>query len=462
MKTQRRSPGTIILGLALVLILIAESVLLVWFVQTRVLQTAPADETLSNDPPEENQPAQPLPDTPDVPDAPDTPEDTVDQAASLPQPDAELQPDETQPDETQPDETQPDETQRPGSDDPYGARVEELLAEMTLWEKVCQMFVITPESLTGSGTVTQAGEQTRQALADYPVGGLVYFADNLQSSEQVRSMISNTQSYSELGLLIAVDEEGGVVNRLMNTLGTTHFDSMYFYKDDGAQTAHDNAQTIGSDIASYGFNTDFAPVADVWSNPNNTVIGYRAYSDDFEQAAELVAAAVEGFHDAGTICTLKHFPGHGDTAEDSHYSSAYVDKTKAELEQEEWLSFQAGIDAGADMVMVGHLIVPALDDVPATISQVMITDILRGELGFDGVVITDSLEMSGISSTYSSGELAVRAIEAGVDLLLEPVSFRAAVNGVMDAVENGRLSEERIEESVRRILTLKLKYGILA
>jgi beta-N-acetylhexosaminidase len=275
-------------------------------------------------------------------------------------------------------------------------------------------------------------------------------------------MITNTQSYSKLGLLIAVDEEGGVVNRLMSTLGTTHFDSMYNYRNDGTETAHDNAQTIGSDIAAYGFNTDFAPVADVWSNPSNTVIGYRAYSDDYEQAAELVAAAVSGFHDAGVACTLKHFPGHGDTAEDSHYSSAYVSKTKEELEAEEWLPFQTGIDAGADLVMIGHLSVPSLDSVPATISHTIVTDILRGELGFDGVVITDSLEMSSVSNLYSSDELAVLAIEAGVDLLLEPSSFRTAVNGVIAALDSGRLTEERINESVLRILTLKLKYGIIS
>jgi beta-N-acetylhexosaminidase len=161
-------------------------------------------------------------------------------------------------------------------------------------------------------------------------------------------------------------------------------------------------------------------------------------------------------------CTLKHFPGHGDTAEDSHYSSAYVSKTKEELEAEEWLPFQTGIDAGADLVMIGHLSVPSLDSVPATISHTIVTDILRGELGFDGVVITDSLEMSSVSNLYSSDELAVLAIEAGVDLLLEPSSFRTAVNGVIAALDSGRLTEERINESVLRILTLKLKYGIIS
>jgi beta-N-acetylhexosaminidase len=429
----------VIVAVLLVLLLAAECVLLVWFVKTHLLSK-------SEDSTEQTELAA-EPET--------TPQEPSDQGGS-----EAIAPTEETP-EVPEDSGESEETDAVEAD-PITARAQEILSDMSVWEKVCQMFVVSPETLAASGTVTQAGDQTRTALQDYPVGGVIYFAKNLVSSDQVKTMIANTQSYSKLGLLIAVDEEGGVVNRLMSTLGTTHFDSMYNYRNDGTETAHDNAQTIGSDIATYGFNTDFAPVADVWSNPSNTVIGYRAYSDDYEQAAELVAAAVSGFHDAGVACTLKHFPGHGDTAEDSHYSSAYVSKTKEELEAEEWLPFQAGIDAGADLVMIGHLSVPALDSVPATISHTIVTDILRGELGFDGVVITDSLEMSSVSNLYSSDELAVLAIEAGVDLLLEPSSFRTAVNGVIAALDSGRLTEERINESVLRILTLKLKYGIIS
>jgi beta-N-acetylhexosaminidase len=429
----------VIVAVLLVLLLAAECVLLVWFVKTHLLSK-------SEDSTEQTELAA-------EPEA--TPQEPSDRGGS-----EAIAPIEETP-EVPEDSGESKETDAVEAD-PITARAQEILSDMSVWEKVCQMFVVSPETLAASGTVTQAGDQTRTALQDYPVGGVIYFAKNLVSSDQVKTMIANTQSYSKLGLLIAVDEEGGVVNRLMSTLGTTHFDSMYNYRNDGTETAHDNAQTIGSDIATYGFNTDFAPVADVWSNPSNTVIGYRAYSDDYEQAAELVAAAVSGFHDAGVACTLKHFPGHGDTAEDSHYSSAYVSKTKEELEAEEWLPFQAGIDAGADLVMIGHLSVPALDSVPATISHTIVTDILRGELGFDGVVITDSLEMSSVSNLYSSDELAVLAIEAGVDLLLEPSSFRTAVNGVIAALDSGRLTEERINESVLRILTLKLKYGIIS
>ncbi len=444
--SRRTNPIHIALAILLVIVLVVECVVLVRFVQKKILadpqddtslsapdNTQPDTPELPTDPdpeqPPQDDPVQPVPDEPDTPTVPDTPE--------------------------------PTDPTPPVTDDPYAARAQEIMADMTTWEKVCQMFLITPESLTTAATVTRAGEQTQASLAEYPVGGLVYFARNLESSEQVLSMIANTQDYSELGLFIAVDEEGGIVNRLMDTLGTTYINSMFNYRNEGTLSAHDNAMTIGSDIKAYGFNVDFAPVADVWSNPENTVIGRRAYSDDFAQAAELIKAAVEGFHDAGVICTLKHFPGHGDTAEDSHYASAYVSKTKEELQTQEWLPFQSGIDAGADMVMIGHLSVPALDDEPATVSEVIVTDILRGELGFDGVVITDSLEMSSVSELYDSAELAVRAIEAGIDILLEPQSFRGAVDGVMSAIESGRLREERINESVERILILKLKYGII-
>lgn len=447
MRNNRTNPLHIALAFLLMIVLAIECVVLVRFVKKNILADPQGGASLSA-------PNGDLTNTPTLP---------LDPEPDQPSQNTPVQPEQNEPDTpVVPAPSDPADPEPPAEDtDPYAARAQQILTEMTTWEKVCQMFIITPESLTTAATVTRAGEQTQASLAEYPVGGLVYFAKNLESPEQVLTMIANTQEYSELDLFIAVDEEGGIVNRLMDTLGTTYINSMFNYRNEGTLSAHDNAMTIGSDIKAYGFNVDFAPVADVWSNPENTVIGRRAYSDDFEQAAELIKAAVEGFHDAGMICTLKHFPGHGDTAEDSHYASAYVSKTKEELQAQEWLSFQAGIDAGADMVMIGHLSVPALDDEPATVSDVIVTDILRGELGFDGVVITDSLEMSSVSELYDSDELAVRAIEAGIDILLEPQSFRGAVDGVMRAIESGRLSEERINESVERILILKLKYGII-
>ena len=339
--------------------------------------------------------------------------------------------------------------------------VDETLAGMTLHEKVCQMMFVTPEELTGEDGVTVAGDATRQALENYPVGGIVYFAKNLESQDQVKEMIDNSQKYSSIGLFVATDEEGGVVNRLMDTVGTTYIGSMYYYKDDGDETAYENACTIANDMSALGFNLDFAPVADVWSNPDNTVIGERAYSDDYAQAAELVGNAVKGFNDGGVMCTLKHFPGHGDTAEDSHYSSAYVHRTKEEIMADEMQPFRSGIEAGAEFVMVGHLIVPDIDEVPATLSYKIATGILRDELKFEGVAITDSFEMESIADNYSVDDAVVMSVKAGMDMILQPKDMASAVNSIEQAVADGELSEDRIDESVRRILTLKESRGLL-
>lgn len=339
--------------------------------------------------------------------------------------------------------------------------VEKTLADMSLRDKVCQMMFVRPESITGIDVVTAAGDTTKSALEQYPVGGIVYFAQNMESKDQVKEMIDNSQSYSKVGLFISTDEEGGMVNRLMNTVGTTYIDSMYNYKDEGTQKAHDNAYTIASDMAALGFNMDFAPVADVWSNPDNTVIGERAYSDDYSQAAELVGSAVKGFEDGGVMCTLKHFPGHGDTAEDSHYSSAYVRRTKDEIMADEMQPFTAGIDAGAEFVMVGHLIVPDIDELPATLSYKITTEMLRNEMHFDGIAITDSLAMSSIADNYGVGESAVMSIKAGIDMLLDPTDIDTAIDAVVQAVESGDITEDRIDDSVRKILALKEKHGLV-
>lgn len=339
--------------------------------------------------------------------------------------------------------------------------VEDIISEMSLREKVCQMMFVTPESITGTDNVTVAGDATKQALADYPVGGIVYFAQNFDSMEQTKEMIKNSQEYSKIGLFIATDEEGGIVNRLMDTVGTTYIDSMYTYKDEGADKAYKNAYIIASDMAQLGFNLDFAPVADVWSNPDNTVIGERAYSDDYGQAAELVESAVKGFEDGGVMCTLKHFPGHGDTAEDSHYGSAYVNKTKEQIMKEEMQPFKSGINAGADFVMVGHLIVPDIDELPASLSYQITTVMLRQEMDFEGLTITDSLAMSSIADNYGVGDSSVMAVKAGIDMLLAPDDVETAVSAVCGAVESGDISEERIDESVRRILSLKVKKGLV-
>ncbi|MBR1472547.1 MAG: glycoside hydrolase family 3 [Lachnospiraceae bacterium] len=348
----------------------------------------------------------------------------------------------------------------------YDEKVETLLQEMTLHEKVCQMIVVTPEALTGVNVATAAGAMTQQGLQSMPVGGICFLAQNLETPEQTRTMIANMQSFAKedhgIGLLITLDEEGGKVARVAGKLGTTQFSPMYEYRNDGVETARQNAKTIAADIYSMGVNLDLAPVADVWTNRENTVIGKRAYSDDPEQAAELVAAAVGGFHEGGVMCTLKHFPGHGDTKEDSHTGTAYSYKTLEELRQTEFLPFISGIDAGADIVMSSHVTMPQVDPtrLPTTLSPVILS-ILRDELGFQGVIMTDSLSMKALTDHYGYAKIGVMAVQAGNDILLCQLGMREMVAAIEEAVIKGEITEERIDQSVGRILALKLKYGLI-
>ena len=335
----------------------------------------------------------------------------------------------------------------------------DIVDSMTLHDKICQMFIVRPEELTGGTDMTSAAKATHDSLEEYPVGGLIYFSNNMESRAQVTEMIAATRKYAEeldcVPLFFSVDEEGGRVARCAEKLGTTVFDPMYYYKTKGAEAAQSNARTIAEDIVQFGFDLDFAPVADTWSNPVNTVIGTRAYSDDYAETAKLVEAAVKGFREGGVHCTLKHFPGHGDTIADSHAGFALSERSLDQLRSNEYLAFESGIRAGADFVMVGHITVPAIDDRPASMSSKVINEELRGRLGYEGVVITDALGMGAIANAYRSSVCAVMAVEAGNDMLLSPENLGEAVKGIETAVSNGMISEKRIDESVRRILRAK-------
>lgn len=344
----------------------------------------------------------------------------------------------------------------------FTAAADALMGSMSTHEKICQLMIVTPEALTGVDGVNAAGELTRQALADYPVGGIIYNAVNLESVEQTKEMITSSQAYAKTPLFIAVDEEGGDVARVAWKLGTTAFEPMYTYKDQGEQVAYDNARTIATDLHELGFNLDFAPVADVRTNPDNTVIGSRAYSDDYSQAASLVAAAVKGFAQGGVLSTLKHFPGHGGTDEDSHEGLAYVSAPAEALKAGELTPFQSGIAAGADMVMVGHLVVSAVDDtLPATLSPKVVPELLRRYLGYDGVVVTDGMTMDAITDNYDHDAIIKGIFDADVDMILQPDSIDSYIEAVENALDNGTITMDQLDRKVRRILTLKLRKGIL-
>ena len=343
----------------------------------------------------------------------------------------------------------------------------EILASMTLEEKVWQLFMVTPEQLTGVDCATIAGSRTESALRNFPVGGIIYFAQNLEDVEQTRSLLSGTQNFSKeisgIGLFLAVDEEGGTVARAANSLGTTKFEDMAHYgaKND-AQEAYGIGKTIGTDIGSLGFNVDFAPVADVDLCDGNE-LGDRIFSDDPQIVANMVSAVVKGLQETGVSATLKHFPGLGAEDGNSHDDDrVIIDRSPEQLRSAEFVPFSAGIDAGADFVMVGHQIMTFDESgLPSDLSYTIVTEYLRGELGFDGIAVTDSHVMNTISGTYSSAEAAILALEAGMDMILMPQSVSEAVAGVCSAVESGRLTESRIDESVTRILREKEEKGLL-
>ena len=347
-------------------------------------------------------------------------------------------------------------------DEKYMNMAKEYIKDMSDKEKFCQMMIVTPESLTGVDVATVAGDATKEALEKYPVGGIIYFSQNLEDKDQTTEMIKNSQSYSKTPMFIAIDEEGKTVARAEEKLDVTKFENMYKYKDKGEKTAYDNAKTIASDISKFGFNLDLAPVADVWSNPSNTVIGERAYSDDFGQAASLVSSAVKGFKDGGVMTALKHFPGHGDTTEDTHEKLAYVNKTKDVIINEELLPFKSGLEAGADMVMVGHLVVSDIDEnYPATLSPKVISQLLKEELRYDGVVISDSFQMAAITDNYTANKIVKNAVNAGVDILLMPENIDDYLKAFETAVKDGSITQEQIDNSVTKIIALKYKNGLL-
>ena len=347
-------------------------------------------------------------------------------------------------------------------------RAQELLRGMSLQEKICQMLFVTPEALTGYSKVTQSGDVTRSALESWPVGGLVYFSQNLVNVEQTKKMIEDAQAYSQTltgrSLFIGVDEEGGSVARVADSLGTTAFDDMSVYGAAGdTQAVYNIGATQAEELTALGFNVNFSPVADVLTNDDNTVVKARSFGSDPDLVSSMVTQVVKGLTDGGMLCAPKHFPGHGSTGGDTHDGFVSTDRTLEELEACDLKPFEAAIDAGAPMIMVGHMTMTAIDpDSPASLSQAVVTGILRDQLGYDGIIITDALNMGAISQNYTTADCAVKAIAAGCDMLLCVSDVKAAVEGVTQAIEDGTLTEERINESVTRILSAKLQYVILS
>ena len=352
----------------------------------------------------------------------------------------------------------PDEQTEPVAETDYLEEiVNSIITEMPLEDKVAGLFFITPEALTDTDVVVRAGDTTREKIREHAVGGLIYFSQNIKDAEQLSEMLQNTKDWSNYPIFLAVDEEGGSVSRVAKAGLADDVGPMSEIGASGdAALAREAGAAIGTYLSGFGFNLDFAPVADVITD-GNTVIGNRSFGTDVNLVSPMVAAMVEGLQDNGVSACLKHFPGLGDTTEDTHEGLAASEKTLDEFTAQDFPVYQAGIGAGVDFIMVSHLSAPNVvgDNTPASLSTMMINDILRGQLGYQGVVITDAMNMTAITDYYTSEQAAVMALQAGADMILMPEDFKAAYQGVLDAVNNGTLTEERIDESLRRIYRIK-------
>lgn len=348
------------------------------------------------------------------------------------------------------------------------AAADERIGAMTLEQKVAQLFIVTPEALVeGVSQVTQAGDMTREGVAAHPVGGIVYFAQNLLDPEQTTTMLANVkQFYADSGNVapfVAVDEEGGTVVRVAGNeaFGVQDVgDASALGSAGDTEAAKRAAEQIADYLAPLGFNLDFAPVADVVNPLCSDTMGLRSFSSDAAVAADMVRAEVEGFRDKKMLCCAKHFPGIGAAAGDSHEGAITIDSTNEELETVDLVPFRAAIEAGVPMIMVGHVSLPNVvgDSTPAPLSSAIVQGILRDSLGYTGIIVTDSLSMGAITNYYTPAEAAVAALKAGCDIPLMPERFDEAYQGVLDAVQAGELTEERLDESLIRILSAKQEY----
>lgn len=349
-------------------------------------------------------------------------------------------------------------------------QVEKQLSSLTLKQKVCQMFFVRPEAMysdveevdldrMAEVKLGRLDNRMRMFSEEYPVGGICLFAHNILNPQQLEAFTSELHSLP-LRPLLCVDEEGGRVARIANNevFGLERFESMgAIGSTNDPRKAYDAARYIGSYVHHYGFDIDFAPVADVNTNPENVIIGTRAFSDNPDVAASMVTSYLDGLWDAGIYGCVKHFPGHGDVKGDTHTGYVATQKSWDELLKCEMITFRTAIEHGVRLIMTAHIAAPCItgNDLPATMSSTILTGKLRGELGYNGLIITDAMEMGAICQHYSSSESAVGTIKAGADIVLLPKNLREAVGAVIRAVESGEIPESQINDSVRRILAMK-------
>lgn len=356
--------------------------------------------------------------------------------------------------------------------------VESTLAGMSVREKVGHLFMAevygeTADTQNPADVARNQGlygvDNAEQLIDKYQPGGIVYFSrtNNTNNPGQIAGLSNGIQDAAlaqpaGAPSLIAIDQEGGIVARV-GPPATQFPGNMALGAGGRSQDARTAADITGRELAAMGVNWNFAPVADVNMNSANPVIGVRSFSEDPDLAADMTSAQVRGYQGAGLAAAAKHFPGHGDTNQDSHLDIPTIFHTREEWEQFDQPPFQAAVDGGVRAIMTAHIEVPSLDPAfdPATLSRPILTGILREEMGYEGIIITDALNMEGVRIKYGDDRVPVLALQAGADILLMPPEYDVAYNAVLDAVENGEITEERVDTSVRRILALKQELGLV-
>lgn len=333
---------------------------------------------------------------------------------------------------------------------------------MSLNDKIYQMIAVTPEQLTGVTTATLAGEATSDAIKKKPYGMLIYSEKNILNADQIKTMVETTASYTSVKPFMAIAEETGSGAQLSSKLGGDVFKDAYDYRMADTSEIKNAYSTLSTQLRYCGFNVNLAPTADIWSNPSNTYIGKKAFGNTYQECSPQVKAAIEGIDEASVLSAMKYFPGYGSSSQNPLTEKCTSTKTADDLRNEDFNTYKDGIDAGADIVMCANVYMINIDEkYPAPMSQTIVTDLLKNELGFTGVVMTDDLRMKSISQQFSTSDIAVQSIKAGCDLLLCPQDPEEAASAIMKALSSGEITEDRINESVRKILDAKTKAGIL-
>ena len=336
------------------------------------------------------------------------------------------------------------------------------IASMTLEQKVGQLFFCSFRKDEQNLPVTVCNESIANTIKQYHIGGVVLFGENIDTEQQTKQLIADIKKHSDIPLFIGVDEEGGRVSRL-HASGKMQVADVPTAKEIGdtndTNVSYEYAKTIGSELKELGFDVDFAPVADVNTNAYNIVIGDRAFSSDANIAGDMVSAFVKGLQEQNISACAKHFPGHGDTIEDSHNGIALANRTLQQMQQTEWIPFQKSIEQNVDFIMAGHITTPnaTTDGLPASLSHEMLTEQLRNNMHFDGIIITDALDMGAITKYYENAPFD--AVCAGADMVLMPFELQKSYETICHAVKEGIITEQELNQKVKRILSLKYDKG---